>query len=90
MWSATTDPMVNILAIILAIGAALAILRGGFRAPAKIAIAVAAIVAVFLPVAFLLRATAFYRIGVLRIGSLAVAALASWWLVERMFDLAPA
>jgi len=48
MLRATTDLMVNILAIILAIGAALAIVRGGFRAPAKIAIAVAAIVAVFL------------------------------------------
>jgi ubiquinol-cytochrome c reductase cytochrome b subunit len=48
MLRATTDLMVNVLAIILAIGAALAILRGGFRASAKIAIAVAAIVAVFL------------------------------------------
>jgi ubiquinol-cytochrome c reductase cytochrome b subunit len=48
MLRATTDLMVNILAVILAIGAALAIVRGGFRAAAKIAIAVAAIVAVFL------------------------------------------
>jgi len=48
MLRATTDLMVNILAIILAIAAALAILRGGFRASAKIAIAVVAIVAVFL------------------------------------------
>ena len=48
MLRATTDLMVNVLAIILAIGAALAIVRGGFRTPAKIAIAVAAIVAVFL------------------------------------------
>lgn len=47
-----------------------------------------AIVAVFLPVAFLLRGTAFYRVGVLRVGSLAVAALAGWWFVERAFDLA--
>jgi hypothetical protein len=45
-------------------------------------------VAVFLPVAFLLRGTAFYRVGVLRVGSLAVAALAGWWFVERAFDLA--
>lgn len=49
-----------------------------------------AIVAVFLPVAFALRATNFYRIGVLRFGSLAVAALAGWWFIERAFDLAPA
>jgi hypothetical protein len=48
-----------------------------------------AIVAAFLPAAYLLRATAFYRVGVLRVGSLAVAALASWWLIERAFNLAP-
>jgi len=46
-----------------------------------------AIVAVFLPVAFALRGTRFYQFGVLRIGSMIVAALASWWLVQRMFDL---
>jgi ubiquinol-cytochrome c reductase cytochrome b subunit len=48
MLRATTDLMVNVLAGILALGAVLAILRGGFRASAKIAIAVVAIVAVFL------------------------------------------
>jgi hypothetical protein len=46
-----------------------------------------AIVAVFLPLAFLLRGTGFYRFGVLKVGSLLVALLASWWLVQRMFDL---
>ncbi|MBA3771398.1 MAG: HupE/UreJ family protein [Ramlibacter sp.] len=46
-----------------------------------------AIVAVFLPLAFRLRGTRFYRVGVLKAGSLAVAALAAWWLVQRMFDL---
>ena len=46
-----------------------------------------AIVAVFLPVAFSLRKTRFYRVGVLTGGSLIVAALASWWLVQRLFDL---
>jgi hypothetical protein len=48
-----------------------------------------AIVAAFLPVAFLLRTTSFYRIGVLRFGSLAVALVATWWFVQRAFDLAP-
>ncbi len=46
-----------------------------------------AIVAVFLPVAFLLRHTRFYRVGVLKGGSVLVAILAGWWLVQRMFDL---
>jgi len=48
-----------------------------------------AIVAAFLPLAFALRGTAFYRVGVLRLGSVAVALLAGWWLVQRAFDLAP-
>ena len=46
-----------------------------------------AIVAVFLPLAFWLRATRFYRVGVLTGGSLLVALLASWWLVQRVFEL---
>jgi hypothetical protein len=46
-----------------------------------------AIVAVFLPLAFWLRATRFYRVGVLMAGSVVVALLASWWLVQRMFNL---
>jgi ubiquinol-cytochrome c reductase cytochrome b subunit len=48
MLRATNDPLVNVLAIILAIGAALAILRGGFGARAKVVIAVVALLAVFL------------------------------------------
>jgi hypothetical protein len=46
-----------------------------------------AIVAVFLPLAYLLRRTAFYRRGVLIGGSLLIAALAAVWLAERVFDL---
>ena len=46
-----------------------------------------AIVAVFLPIAFWLRGTAFYRVGVLKGGSLIVALLATWWLVQRAFAL---
>lgn len=47
-----------------------------------------AIVAAFLPLAHALRHTAFYRTGVLRLGSLAIAVLAGLWLVERAFGLA--
>ena len=46
-----------------------------------------AIVAVFLPLAFWLRGTTFYRVGVLQVGSIVVALLATWWLAQRMFDL---
>ncbi|MEY3251178.1 MAG: hypothetical protein RL227_151, partial [Pseudomonadota bacterium] len=46
-----------------------------------------AIVAVFLPLAYALRQTGFYRTGVLRIGSLLIAALAGLWLVERALGL---
>ena len=46
-----------------------------------------AIVAVFLPIAFVLRRTWFYRVGVLTGGSILVAVLASWWLAQRLFDL---
>ena len=45
-----------------------------------------AIVAVFLPVAFRLRNTAFYRSGVVPLGSAAMAAVAAVWLVERAFQ----
>jgi ubiquinol-cytochrome c reductase cytochrome b subunit len=48
MLRATTDLMVNVLAVILALGGVLGILRGNFRAVGKIAIAVAAIVGVAL------------------------------------------
>lgn len=46
-----------------------------------------AIVAAFLPIAFALRDTPFYRFGVLKIGSLAVAGIAAWWFAQRAFDL---
>jgi HupE / UreJ protein len=46
-----------------------------------------AIVAVFLPVAYLLRRTRFYQVAVLKGGSLIVALLATWWLVQRAFAL---
>jgi hypothetical protein len=46
-----------------------------------------AIVAAFLPLAFALRRSAFYRRGVLVGGSLAIATLALLWLVERALDI---
>jgi hypothetical protein len=46
-----------------------------------------AIVAAFLPTAYVLRRSAFYRRVVLLGGSLAIAALAAVWFVERAFDL---
>ena len=46
-----------------------------------------AIVSAFLPVAFILRATPFYRIWVFRGGSVAIALVAGLWFVERAFDL---
>lgn len=45
------------------------------------------IVAVFLPVAYLLRGTPLYRRGIMTGGSLFIALLAALWLVERVFDL---
>lgn len=46
-----------------------------------------AIVAVFLPVAYLLRRGAFYRWGVLVGGSVLIAFLAGLWFLERAFEL---
>ncbi len=48
MLRATTDVMVNVLAAILALGAVLALIKGGFGTMGKLAIAVGAIVAVAL------------------------------------------
>ena len=48
MLRATTDVMVNILAGIVALGAVLGLVRGGFGAMGKLALAIGALVAVFL------------------------------------------
>jgi hypothetical protein len=45
------------------------------------------IVVAFLPLAFWLRATRFYRVGVLKGGSIVVALLAFWWFLQRAFQL---
>lgn len=46
-----------------------------------------AIVMVFLPLAYWLRSTRFYRVGILTGGSVVVALLASWWFLQRAFEL---
>jgi hypothetical protein len=46
-----------------------------------------AIVSAFLPFAFLLRATPFYRVWVYRGGSFLIALVAGLWFAERAFDL---
>jgi hypothetical protein len=43
-----------------------------------------AIVALFFPIAWRLRATAFYRWGVVFGGSILIAVIASYWLIERL------
>jgi hypothetical protein len=45
-----------------------------------------AIVVAFVPIAFWLRGTGFYRRGVLTGGSLLVALVAAYWFVQRAFD----
>jgi hypothetical protein len=45
----------------------------------------ACVVAVFVPLAFLARRTPSYRWGALVAGSLAIALVASVWMVERAF-----
>ncbi len=46
-----------------------------------------AIVVVFFPLAYLLRGTWFYRLLVLKAGSVLIAAIAGLWMVERIFNL---
>jgi len=45
------------------------------------------IVGVFLPIAFRLRATAFYQRVLVVYGSAAIALIASVWLIQRALDL---
>lgn len=46
-----------------------------------------AIVIAFVPIAFWLRTTLFYRKGVLTVGSVLVALIAGWWFIQRAFDI---
>lgn len=45
------------------------------------------IVLPFLPLAFLVRKTRFYQVGVVRWGSWAIIAVATLWLIQRAFDV---
>ncbi len=45
-----------------------------------------AIVLIFLPLAYLLRGTFFYRLVVFRIGSVLIAVIAGLWMIERVFN----
>jgi len=58
---------------------------GGFNVGVEIG--QESVVLPLIPLAFLVRGTRFYRVGVLRWGSLAIVAVASLWLVERVFDI---
>lgn len=46
-----------------------------------------AIVIAFIPLAYLLRQTAFYRVVVLQLGSILIAMIALLWMIERLFDV---
>jgi hypothetical protein len=46
-----------------------------------------AIVAAFVPLAYRLRNTAFYRVGVVRGGSIVIALVAAAWFIERAWDV---
>jgi HupE / UreJ protein len=46
-----------------------------------------AIVAVFMPLAFWLRNTKFYQVAIFKWGSVLIVLLASYWFVQRAFDL---
>ena len=47
----------------------------------------AAVVAIFVPIAYALRRKKIYEIGALRIGSVLIAIVAALWLVERAFEI---
>ncbi|KJV37131.1 hypothetical protein VI08_00950 [Luteibacter yeojuensis] len=64
---------------------AMAASLGGFSVGVEIG--QEAIVLAFLPIAFALRKTRFYRRGLLRWGSWTIAAIALGWFIERAFDI---
>ncbi len=65
--------------------AAMAASLGGFSLGVELG--QESIVLPFLPLAFLLRKTRFYQVGVVRWGSWMIIAIATLWLVQRAFDV---
>ena len=64
---------------------AMAASLGGFNVGVEIG--QEAVVLAFMPIAFLLRATRFYRFGVVRVGSTIIIVISTCWLIERAFDV---
>jgi len=64
---------------------AMAVSLGGFNVGVELG--QESVVMPLIMLAFALRKTAFYRIGVLRIGSWMIVAVATLWLCQRMFDV---
>lgn len=65
--------------------AAMAVSLGGFNVGVEIGQETAVLPLIAL--AFLIRRTRLYRIGVMRIGSWAIIAVATLWLIQRAFDV---
>ena len=65
--------------------AAMAVSLGGFNVGVEIG--QETVVLPLIALAFLVRRTRFYRLGVLRIGSLAIILVATLWLIERVCDI---
>lgn len=64
---------------------AMAASLGGFNIGVEIG--QEAVVLAIMPMAFLIRATRFYRIGVVRVGSTVIILISTCWLIERAFDI---
>lgn len=65
--------------------AAMAASLGGFSLGVELG--QESIVLPFLPLAFLLRKTRFYQVGVVRWGSVLIVAIATLWLIQRAFNI---
>ena len=75
----------NVLLDLGLAGGALALSLFGFNVGVELG--QLAIVLVFFPLAFWLRRTKFYELGILKIGSAVIAIIALIWMAERMFNL---